>query len=68
MKFSGEFDSISGNANAPSTVPWSHFEWLAKTAVSSTVGSYIVVVVSKGGIYNLDNARKDGQGNDNGQS
>jgi hypothetical protein len=59
---------ISQNAALSSVVDCSHYEWLARNAVSSNAGGKGVIVVDYGGNFNLYDFSSGGQGSDNGNT
>jgi hypothetical protein len=59
---------ISQNADLSSVVDFSHYEWLARNAVSSNEGGKKVIVVDHGGTFNMYDFNDGGQGSDNGNT
>jgi hypothetical protein len=59
---------ISQNAALSSIVDFSHYEWLARNAVSSNAGGKKVIVVDHGGTFNMYDFNSGGQGSDDGNT
>jgi len=67
-KSGGEWEFSGGSTKEPLKFDWDEFSLLAQTAQSSESGEYKVVVLTKGGSYNLYDFRPGGQGTDEGKT
>lgn len=64
----GNWNFNGGQEQRVFSFDWVDFEWLAQNVKASSSGGYVVKVFTKGGTYNMDDALKDGQGEDNGKT